>query len=398
MEVNKLIVDSAWYKEVILFNLTCSATLAISKEEAEIYNKFLLICNHHGKVSAKLFEETYGLDEIIARNILNILADELQILEKELVNGETYYLSKKDNLNDKTYLKEEKIYFQAPVRFSLCLYPLIMSDRHLYWEKIEDSEPPKLILEKLKKVEGFIRSEGQIKNYIGIPDNYCGFNFSEGIKLNGVSHCQIIHRNGQFKLCQHNYYIFQISYKHPDFSELKREMELLIKDKEKLVEKINQEITLKLHLTNFFIEFTEGNQDLIINIEEQDIDNIGEVYRIVSNNEGEELSVPIENGWFFKIKLKFKISNSILNAWINLMKGLNSLIKEEYLNLINDDILVFSSRIKDLINSIRKNNEGLDFNPFIEEIQKNIQIIANYSEDEWFQIIHAKFLEKEVIL
>ena len=34
-EVIKLEIDSIWYKEVILYNLTSSVTLTISKEEAE---------------------------------------------------------------------------------------------------------------------------------------------------------------------------------------------------------------------------------------------------------------------------------------------------------------------------------------------------------------------------
>ncbi|KKN46915.1 hypothetical protein LCGC14_0668200 [marine sediment metagenome] len=389
--------DYIWYKNVILYNLTCSVTLTISKEEAEIYNKFLLICNHHGKVTARIIQEIYGLDEIIVIKVLNNLADDLRILEKEFVNDETYFNVKEDFLKDMKQLEEENIYFQAPMRFSLSLFPLIVSNKHLYWEKVKDFEPNELMFEYLERIDKIVQSKGKMKKDIEIPDKICGFNFTKGIKINGITHCWIGWKENQFNLYQNNYKISQILNKHPDFIKLKEEIESLRTNTELLEEKVNQEITLKLHMTNFFIEFNENNQDLIINIEEQDIDNLGGIYRTVSKNEGKELSVPLENGWFFKIKLKFKISDPILNTWILLMKELNILIKDKYLDLINGDISSISSRIDLLINNIRNNNKIFEFYPSNEDIQTNIQKVANYSDDGWFHLIFAKFLEKEVI-
>jgi len=397
MEVNKLEIDSIWYKDVILYNLTCSITLTISKEEAEIYNKFLLICNHHGKVAAKTIQEIYGLNEQIAMKVLNILADDLKILEKEFMNGETYYIVNKDSLKDKNQLKEEKIYFQAPMRFSICLFPLILSNKHLYWEKIQDFESSGLMLETLDRIDKIIQSQDKGNNPFEIPNSYCGFNFSKGIKINGITRCWISWKENQFNLYQNNYKISQISNNHPDFIKLKEEIESLKSNTDQLNEKINQEIVLKLHLTNFFIEVAENNQDLIINIEEEDIDNIGAIYRILNNNDGKELSVPIENGWFFKTKLKFKISNPILNAWIILMQKLNTMIKGDYLALVNENFSVISSKVNVIINNIRSNNKGLDFNPSTEDIQRSIQNVANYIDDGWFYFIFAKFLEMEVL-
>ena len=144
------------YKKVILYNLTCSVTLTISKEEAEIYNKIILICNHHGKVTARYIQETYGLDEIIVIKVLNYLADDIRILEKEFVNEVTYFNVKKDYIKDIKQLKEEDIYFQAPMRFSLSLFPLIVSNKHLYWEKIKDFEPSELMFEYLERIDKII--------------------------------------------------------------------------------------------------------------------------------------------------------------------------------------------------------------------------------------------------
>jgi len=395
-EENKMVDKLNWYKEITLYNLTVSTTLTYSKEEAEIFNCFLQICQYYGKVTPGSIENNFGLNSALTRKILDLLTDEIQILKKEEGEGGPTYLIRKGFQKFKDDLKVEKFYFQAPTRFFICLFPALLTDKHLYWEKIGNLEPPEGLIEKVEEINQIIKKNSYEKHELKIPDKFCGFNLSKGIFLNGKTICTLHSRENHFLLYRNTFQIAHISNNHPDYSALVEELDLLVKNPEELKKRIREELSLKLQFTDFSIGTTEECQEIDIIIQEHDLEKVGEIYQIITNYEGTEVSIPIEKSWFYKNTLHFTINDSLLNNWITLFKKLNILFQKNYLTMINRDISDILPKIDKIIDEINAMNKDLKFKPSAEKVKNYLLIVANYSQNDWFHMLYAKFLEKEV--
>lgn len=398
MEGVNMIDDLKWYKEVSLFNIISSVTLKFSKEEIEIYNRFLSICNQYGKVQASLIQDKYGLDKDIALKVLNSMVDELKILDKSLINDELCFWINKDYLKLKNKKEEEIFYFQSQIRFFICLYPLLLNDKYLFCAKPDEFDSNNALLRSLDKIDKIVQTKNNLKEILKIPAKFCGFNFTEGVKVDGIAPCEIIWKDNQFVLYQNKFKITQIRKEHPDYLRLNEELESIRENSDLLQEKILIEITLKFKIKNFSIEFSKSSSILIINIEEDDLVLIGDIFRIISIFEGNELRIPVKNGWAFKVYLKFKISNPSFNAWINLFRKLAGMIEQNYMNLLNKDLSFILSQMYPLIKELNRDDKSVEFNPSNEDIMTYLQNVANYTNNNWFHLIYAKFLEREVIL
>lgn len=390
--------DQNWYKEVDLYNIICSALLMFSKEEAEIFNTILLICKKNNRISAKFLYENYGLKESIAKRLLTLLANDLDLLEEEQTENEPFYKLSKDLSNQKELLKQEKFYYQTTIQFNICLNPLLITTKQFKKEKIEYFEDTVIIINGLEKIDDIVKFYEETNHIYNISDTFSGLDLSKGIKINGKTRCKIKWINDQFVLSRNNYRINQISKQHPDHIKLRYELDLLISDIQQLKDRIYGEITILLGSFRFSIDFSEGLEDLTINIDEDDIENIGELYRTIKRVEGKTSSILVEKGWFYIIHIKLKISDKILNNWILLLDKLNSLIRKDNSDMLNRDISAFQSKIHLIIDDVNSEQSGTDFSPEIEDLQNVIKQVANYTNDGWFHLLYSKILEKEVVI
>ncbi len=389
---------SKWYKAINLYNITCSAALTFSKEEAEIFNVILQICKKHNEISPTSLYETYGLNKSIAKKLLDLLTNDLNLLVEENINGESLYKLEENISNQKNILKQDQFYYQTNVRFNICLNPLIVSNKRFRLENIEDFTDSDLLIDALEDIDHISKYKRDIMHIYKIPSVYSGFDLSKGIKLNAIAQCRIIQENDNFILDNNNYRFANISVHHPDYKKLKKEIEDTSSNTKQLEECLCGKLSLLIKAVKFSVEFTENYEDLVLNIEEEDMDNIGDLYQVIKRVKNKPISARIEGGWYYNIKLKVKISNKTVRNWIILLNKLKSMIKDNYIDIVNQDRIAVESKIKETITLINIENDYKDFTPNIEDIVEVLKQIANYSNDGWFQMIYAKFFEKEVVI
>lgn len=389
---------SKWYKAINMYNITCSAALTFSKEEAEIFNVILQICKKHNEISPTSLYETYGLNKSIAEKLLDLLTNDLNLLVEEKTNGESLYKLEENTSRQKEILKQDQFYYQTNVRFNICLNPLIVSNKRFRLENVEDFTDSDLLVDALEDIDRISKYKRDNMHIYKIPSTYSGFDLSKGIKLNAKAQCRIIQENEKFFLHNYNYRFAKISKSHPDYKKLKKEIEDISSNTKQLEERLCGEVSTLIRSVKFSVEFTEDFEDLVLNIEEEDMDNIGDLYQVIKRVKNKLISAPIEGGWYYNIKLKVKISNKTLKNWIILLNNLKAMITDNYIDIINQDRSAVESKIKETITLINTESNDKDFNPNIEDVVEVLKKIANYSNDGWFQMLYAKFFEKEVVI
>lgn len=332
----------------------------------------------------------------ISSKLLKILAEKIKILDIIDRDGEFFYKIKKSEIKTPKSPKDENLNLSLVKNFSICLDPLIWIDKTLTIREECDLTYREIIYQNLQKIAASIKVGDKITRVYKIPPNLRGFNFSEGILVNGTTIGKLFWQDEKCYLLNYDKIICQISKDHPDYKKLKEEFTIIQSNVSIIYNSIEKKLNNDLNEENFKINLNIEKGELSVKIFENEIQNFSKIFQLFNEHNKKIITVPLNNDWFLNIRLDFECDNPILDYYIKCFKNLETELKANYLSLINKDKSIYISKLEMILNNIKETTKNTRISLSTENFLSILKDVCRTSHNNWYHIFYAKLIENEV--